>query len=57
LKFLDIKVKEDDKIKKLVEKKNYLEMNRQKITDMMSGIQKIKDKNKKKPEQNFINKT
>ena len=53
LKFLDIKVKDDEKSIKLETKKNYIEMNMQKITDMMSEIKKMKDGKIKKPEENL----
>lgn len=57
LKFLDIKVKENDKVKKAEERKNYIEANKQRITDMMSEIQILKNQKNKKPEENSATKT
>ena len=39
------------------ERKNYIEMNKQKISDMMSEIKKMKDQKKNKKDENLIGKT
>jgi hypothetical protein len=57
LKFLDIKVKEDSNTTKQEERKNYIEMNKQKISDMMVEIKKMKTQKKEKPAETLINKT
>jgi len=51
LKFLDIKVKQDEKATKKEERKNYIEMNKKRISDMMGEINKMKEQKKKKPEE------
>lgn len=39
------------------EKKNYIEMNKKQITDLMSEIKKMKEQKTKKPADNVIDKT
>lgn len=57
LKFLDIKTKEETSVEHKQEKKNYIEMNKKQITDLMSEIKKMKEQKTKKPIDNEINKT